>query len=232
MAYITDPNWIIEKMIAEKLPYYQIIDSDGKTVIDENDNTEVDVHQASKRLIDLFDRISGPITVKLSEKTKKEKGAGGNPRNLTFNTKIGNNNNNTGVSGIGAVNNFANIADIEARLEAKYNEKLEATLREIELKRRIEKLEEEKNAPDDIEKYAPIIQAIAGMFGNGAVPLNGSPNINGPGEVNPVFSRINAAVKILYNNDKNFVENLEKLAQIAQNKPFIYSMAISKLKEY
>jgi hypothetical protein len=119
-----------------------------------------------------------------------------------------------------------------AEFDKVYKEQFEAKMREIELLRRIEKLEEEKNAPDDIEKYAPIIQAIAGIFGNGAVPLNGSPNINGPGDVNPVFSRINAAVKILYNNDKNFVENLEKLADIAKNRPFIYSMAISKLKEY
>jgi hypothetical protein len=232
MAILHESDWIIRKMLAEKLPFYQVIDSDGKTVIDENDDSEVDVNEASKRLLDLFDKISGPITVKLSDKTKKQKGAGGSARNLSYTLKIVNNNNNNSVNGIGAVNNTANIADIEARLEAKYKEQFEAKMREIELLRRIEKLEDEKNAPDDIEKYAPIIQAIAGIFGNGAVPLNGSPNINGPGEVNPVFSRINAAVKILYNNDKNFVENLEKLAQIAQNKPFIYSMAISKLKEY
>jgi hypothetical protein len=232
MAFITDPNYIIEKMVADKLPYYQVIDTDGRTVIDENENPEVDVHQASKRLMDLFERISGTFTIVLSSKTKQEKGAGGPQRNLRLTTKIGNSYNNNSVNGIGAVNNTQNIADIEARLESKYKEQFEAKMREIELLRRIEKLEEEKNAPDDIEKYAPIIQAIAGMFGNGAVPLNGSPNINGPGDVNPVFSRINAAVKILYSNDKNFVENLEKLADIAKNRPFIYSMAISKLKEY
>jgi hypothetical protein len=232
MAFITDPNYIIEKMVADKLPYYQVIDTDGRTVIDENENPEVDVHQASKRLMDLFERISGTFSIVLSSKTKQEKGAGGPQRNLRLTTKIGNSYNNNSVNGIGAVSNTPKIEDIEARLEAKYKEQFDAKMREIELLRRIEKLEEEKNAPDDIEKYAPIIQAIAGMFGNGAVPLNGSPNINGPGEVNPVFSRINAAVKILYSNDKNFVENLEKLAQIAQNKPFIYSMAISKLKEY
>lgn len=233
MAFITDPNYIIEKMVAEKFPYFQVLDTDGKTVISENDDPEVDVHQAAKRLMDLFERISGTFTVVLSSKTKQEKGAGGNPRNLRLTTKIGNSYNNSGVNGIGVVNNSANIAEIEARLEAKYKEQFDAKMREIELLRRIEKLEEEKNAPDDLEKYAPVIQAIAGMFGNGGgIPLNGSPNINGPGEVNPVFSRINAAVKILYNNDKNFVENLEKLADIAKNRPFIYSMAISKLKEY
>jgi hypothetical protein len=232
MAFITDPNYIIEKMVADKLPYYQVIDTDGRTVIDENENPEVDVHQASKRLMDLFERISGTFSIVLSSKTKQEKGAGGPQRNLRLTTKIGNSYNNNSVNGIGAVSNTPKIEDIEARLEAKYKEQFDAKMREIELLRRIEKLEEEKNAPDDIEKYAPIIQAIAGIFGGGAVPLNGSPNINGPGDVNPVFSRINAAVKILYSNDKNFVENLEKLAQIAQNKPFIYSMAISKLKEY
>lgn len=233
MAILHDSDWLIRKMLAEKLPYYQVLDSDGKTVIDENDDKEVDVNEAAKRLIDLFDQITGPITVKLSEKTKKEKGAGGSSRNLSYTLKIDSKKNNSDVNGIGAVNNSANIAEIEARLEAKYEEKLAAKMKEIELLRRIEKLEEEKNAPDDLEKYAPVIQAIAGMFGNGGgIPLNGSPNINGPGEVNPVFSRINAAVKILYSNDKNFVENLEKLADIAKNRPFIYSMAISKLKEY
>lgn len=232
MAFITDPNYIIEKMVADKLPYYQVIDTDGKTVIDDNENPEVDVHQAAKRLQDLFERISGTFTIVLSSKTKAEKGAGGNARNLRLTTKIGSNYNNSSVNGIGAVNNSVNIAEIEARLEAKYEEKLAAKMKEIELLRRIEKLEEEKNAPDDLEKYAPYIQAIAGIFSGGAVPLNGSPNINGPGETNPIFARINAAVKILYNNDKNFVENLEKLADIAQNKPFVYSMAISKLKEY
>lgn len=233
MAFITDPNYIIEKMVADKLPYYQVIDTDGKTVIDDNENPEVDVHQAAKRLQDLFERISGTFTIVLSSKTKAEKGAGGNARNLRLTTKIGNNYNNSSVNGIGAVNNSVNIAEIEARLEAKYEEKLAAKMKEIELLRRIEKLEEEKNEPDMLEKYAPYIQGLFGLMNQApGVPLNGSPNINGPGETNPIFARINAAVKILYNNDKNFVENLEKLADIAQNKPFVYSMAISKLKEY
>jgi hypothetical protein len=232
MAFVKDHTFIIDKMQAEKLPFYQVLDNDGKTIIDENDDKETGVDEASRRLLDLFDRIRGTFTVKLSNKTKADKATGGAVRNLTLVTKINETTPATPVQGIGAINSNA-IAEIEAKLEEKYAQKFESFKREQDLLRRIEKLEEEKQEPDMLEKYAPYIQGLFGLINQApGVPLNGSPNINGPAESNPIHSRINAAIKILYANDKNFVNNLEKLADIAQNKPLVYAIAIEKLKEY
>jgi hypothetical protein len=232
MAFIKDPTYITDKMQSDKLQFYQILDNDGKTIIDENDDKEIGVDEATKRVSDIFERIRGTFIVKLSNKNKSEKATGGSIRNLTFTTKINENGTTTPVQGIGAINSNT-IAEIEAKLEEKYAQKFESFKREQDLLRRIEKLEEEKQEPDMLEKYAPYIQGLFGLINQApGVPLNGSPNINGPAESNPIHSRINAAIKILYANDKNFVNNLEKLADIAQNKPLVYAIAIEKLKEY
>lgn len=227
MAFVKNYELILDKMQKENLPFYQILDNDGKTMIDQNEDPEVSAHEAAKKMQDIFDSISGTVIVKLCNKTKEDKGKGGAIRNITLTTKIPDHSNNSNIQGIGAV--APNISDIEARLEEKYNQKFEAYKREQDLLRRIEKLEAEKKEGNDVEKYMPL---IAGIFGNQIpTPLAGNdPNINGID--NEVHQRINAAIKILYRNDKNFVSNLEKLANIAQNNPIVYQVAIEKLKEY
>ena len=227
MAFVKNYELILEKVQKENLPFYQILDNDGKTIIDENNDPDVSAHEAVKKMQDIFDNITGTVIIKLCSRSKEDKAKGGPARNITLTTKIPDTSNNSNIQGIGAVS--PNIAEIEARIEEKYNQKLEAYKREQDLLRRIEKLEAEKNEGSDLEKYMPL---IAGIFGNQMpTPLAGNdPNINGPG--NEVHERINNAIKILYKNDKNFVSNLEKLAQISQNNPLVYAVAIEKLKEY
>lgn len=227
MAFVKNYELILEKVQKENLPFYQILDNDGKTIIDENNDPDVSAHEAVKKMQDIFDNITGTVIIKLCSRSKEDKAKGGPARNITLTTKIPDTSNNSNIQGIGSVS--PNIAEIEARLEEKYNQKLEAYKREQDLLRRIEKLEAEKNEGSDVDKYLPL---IAGIFGNQMpVPLAGNdPNINGPG--NEVHERINNAIKILYKNDKNFVSNLEKLAQISQNNPLVYAVAIEKLKEY
>lgn len=227
MAFVKNYELILEKVQKENLPFYQILDNDGKTIIDENNDPDVSAHEAVKKMQDIFDNITGTVIIKLCSRSKEDKAKGGPARNITLTTKIPDTSNNSNIQGIGSVS--PNIAEIEAKLEEKYNQKLDAYKREQDLLKRIEKLEAEKNEGSDVDKYLPL---IAGILGNQMpVPLAGNdPNINGPG--NEVHERINNAIKILYKNDKNFVSNLEKLAQISQNNPLVYAVAIEKLKEY
>ena len=38
MAYVRDPKLIIDKMKSENIKYYTVFDSDGKSVIDQQDD--------------------------------------------------------------------------------------------------------------------------------------------------------------------------------------------------
>lgn len=229
MAFVTDYNFVLDKMQVEKLPYYAVLDSDGKTTLDENQDPELGVDMAVKQLTNTLENLTGLVTITLSPYTKKQKGEGLSiQRNLRFTTRLPD---KAAVSGIGAISHTpaANYNDIEDRIRREYEAKFEAQKREFDLMRRIEKLEEEKSESlEQSELTKMVIGMIPSLMG-GTMPV-GSPNINGLPE-NNIHQRINAAIKILYANDKNFIENLEKLATIAQNNPLIYQIAISKLKE-
>ena len=72
------------------------------------------------------------------------------------------------------------------------------------------------------------LTALTGLFGGG-----GGVNINGIGDA-PVMeslttTKLNAAINKLMKLDYNFVANIEKLAELAENKPTLYKMAVNQL---
>ena len=84
--------------------------------------------------------------------------------------------------------------------------------------------------------------ALSGMFGGGAgIGLSGLDTL----DLEPVTKqtennmpimddnrrKINAAVVSLMANDSSFADNITKLAELCQDNPMIYNMAISKLKD-
>ena len=78
MAYLKDKEMIFHKMQTNKLAFYKVLDSDGKTILDRQDDDDCTVNEAENRLRDTLENLTGLITVVLSEKTSKQKAAGGN----------------------------------------------------------------------------------------------------------------------------------------------------------
>ena len=83
------------------------------------------------------------------------------------------------------------------------------------------------------------IQALSGMFGGSSIGLSGvetleptktNNNINSIEMVDDNKKRINNAVVRLMNNDADFANNISKLADLCEENPLIYKMAISKLE--
>jgi hypothetical protein len=73
------------------------------------------------------------------------------------------------------------------------------------------------------------LTALTGLFGGGG----GGININGIGDA-PVMeslttTKLNAAINKLMKLDYNFVANIEKLAELAEQKPTLYKMAVNQL---
>ena len=83
------------------------------------------------------------------------------------------------------------------------------------------------------------IQALSGMFGGPSIGVSGvetleptktNNNINSIEMVDDNKKRINNAVVRLMNNDADFANNISKLADLCEENPLIYKMAISKLE--
>ena len=90
------------------------------------------------------------------------------------------------------------------------------------------------------------ISALSGMFGGSNIGLSGidtltSPvteektqnitnNLNDNKMIDDERKIINSAVVRLMNNDKDFASNISKLADLCEENPLIYKMAISKLE--
>lgn len=218
---------IFHKMQTNKLAFYKVLDSDGKTVLDRQDDEDCTVNEAENRLRDTLENLTGLITVVLSEKTSKQKGAGGNTTgDLRFSIKLTDGPGQNSINGI----NDLSIERMREAMQKEFDLKLLAIKKEHEAEIRIKKLEDQiselKNG-NSLDQYLPM---IAGLFSPGAAPvINGFPNephITGPDDFK---TRLIGAVNRLTKVDKNFVENLEALADLAEKSPITYNLAISKL---
>lgn len=239
MAFTRDPELIFSKMQANNLPFYRVIDSDGKSVIDTQDDTEVSTTEAVNLLRETLESITGLVTVILSPKNLAAKGAGGvNNKDFKFSLKLGGEKNisgtetSTGLSALLQQNYDQRIA----ALEEKHKAEIAAIKKEAETEKRISALElklKESKDSDITEKLLPV---LAGMFGVQAPALAGTPeaqdaHITGIEELEPK-ARLMKAINTLISLDKDFIKNIEKLAELAKTNNFVYKMAISKLNTY
>jgi hypothetical protein len=244
MAYIRDPELIYNKMQTNGLPFYRVLDSDGKSLLDENDDENVSVDEAVNRLRDSLENTAGLVTVLLSAKNRAQKGAGGKiAGDFKFTVKLGD------TKGAG-INGFteANRDSMRQTLVDSFNEKLKlieekhaAEIKQLkkdhETEKRLEKLEadlKEAKSGGIADQYLPIIAGLlTGQQPNAVAGIpetenTASPHITGTDEDNKV--RMTTALNKLFKADKNFLIHLEMLAKLAESKPLIYKLAIEKLK--
>jgi hypothetical protein len=239
MAYIKDKDFIFTKMHSNRLSYYKVLDSDGKTILDQQDDDEVSVDEAVNLLRDTLENISGLITIVLSEKSTRAKAAGGKIGDIRYTIKI--TDDTKGINGHEEVRNDTLRHAIAAQYEAKMETLVEKHKNEIALMkiqadhdRKFNELNEKIKELKEGDMTEKVMPYLAGIFGNmvpgAGAAINGipqEPHLNGPGD--DFKLRLTSAINRIIKVDSNFVDNLEKLADLAESKPFIYKVAIEKL---
>lgn len=226
MAFVKDKDFILQKMRADKLRFYTVFDSDNKTKIDENQDNEVSLEEAAQALANTMDNVSGLFYIVLSEVNNKTKGEGGvqtAKKNLKFTIKIGDEPNRT-ISGPAQSPGF-NLEQIQSSLKTEMELRMQLLEMQYKHKAEIEALKNQEEAPNPY-----VIEGLKMLQGiMGAQPSASMAPIAGP-EVTHV-QRLNGAVKRLLVADPNFTDHIEKLADIAENNPSLYNMAISFLNK-
>lgn len=251
MSYIKDAEIVYSKMHTNQLPFYRVIDSDGKSLLDENDDENTGVDEAVNRLRDSLDNIVGLVTVVLSEKNKKQKATGGSVKgDFKYTLKLGDGSSKSPLNGFSEAQNDSFKSQLREQYEErikllteKHESEKKQLRKEFETEKRIEKLELSlKEAKDGgiAEQYLPIIaglltgqqpNALSGISEEKKTPDPGSNkeiHLNGIPESNK--QRLTNVLNRLFKRDGKLIEHLEMLAALAEQKPFKYKLAIETLK--
>lgn len=230
MAYVKE-DFVIDRMVERNCMIYKMLD--GNRLIDENDDEDMPIEKAVNQLTASLASIdSGIVTVKLSNKTGKNKALGGRDyKNYEFQVKLGGR--AVAVSGVSTdsqvVNLLKEISALKTEMIRKeYESKLD------KLQESIDAIKNDKTNPY-LEKFLPV---IAGMFGvplGGGNPtaLAGAPTAESEKKiVSPKDkARLRAALDMWITADPdNHLEVIEMIAQLASTKPSVYVGAIPMLK--
>jgi len=231
MAQTTNPKYILDRMRAENIRNFRIFDSDKKTVIEDESANNLTVDQAIDRVQQTLNALTGLVWVELCNVARGEKAAGGGAMpNKWIALNLG------GVQGIGthnqAPNPGGNFAELMAAMEQRNNDKLEALKKEFEYKNEINDLKRqlaESGGPLEILKpHIPAI--ITGIFGArpAAIAGHNTPPAAPPAAEEHTAETVEFAelqLSRLLAVDPQFLQVLEKLADMAENEPQKYQMA-------
>lgn len=230
MAYVKE-DFVIDRMLERNCMIYKMLD--GNRLIDENDDEDMPIEKAVNQLTASLASIdSGIVTVKLSNKTGKNKALGGRDyKNYEFQVKLGGR--AVAVSGVSTdsqvVNLLKEISALKTEIVVKeYQSKLD------KLQESIDAIKNDKTNPY-IEKFLPV---IAGMFGvplggGNSTALAGAPVVNSEKKIVSLEdkARLRAALDMWITADpENHLEVIEMCATLASTKPSAYASAIPLLK--
>jgi hypothetical protein len=237
MAFITDKDFIYNKMRTNNLAFYKVLDSDGKTLLDQQDDPDITAEEAAVRLSETLDKLNGLVNIVLSAKSGKEKNQGGAIKGdikltikLSDGSISGHDLRRDEITAIKARESEAVISALKDKHESEIKALHEKYKREAEMKELRDQIKELKDG-NNMDKYLPM---IAGLFGvqPGAVagfPEQQEPHITGTDDVSPK-ERLAGAINRILKVDRNFIEHIELLANLAENNSLIYFGAIQKLK--
>lgn len=247
MAYIKDKEFIYNKMLTNNLNYYRVLDSDNKTVLDSQQDSDCGVDEAVNRLRDTLDNLTGLVNIVLSAKSGAEKAQGGaNPKGdikLTIKLTDGD---AKGINGLHQDQSLradelraAIVREYEAKLETqetRHKAEIERLKTEHANEKRFRELQDqikELKENDMTKDLMPVISGLlSGQGSNALAGIPAEPHITGPGETVSPKERMVAAINTILKTDKNFVAHLEMLAALSEKSPVVYHMAISELKKH
>lgn len=232
MAYVRDPKLIIDKMKSENIKYYTVFDSDGKSVIDQQDDENCTSTEAQDRLQDLLFNLEGLVTVVLRTTSKKTRSAGGDLSTGTFKFSI---RCSDGVKSIGSTggNGLTGLSEILKLQAEKHQLEMQALKNQFDMMNQMSELRREmKEAQegDNTDKWLPILQ----QFISNPQMTKAAPKVAlaGTEEPKPSDDRkaiLQDAISRLYKVDPDLHNNLAKLAAFAEENPNKYSMYLNML---
>lgn len=229
-------------MDKEGFTYFTIYDSKGSPMRDQT-NESYSVQDAKDDLTQFLDYNSGVFRVEF-RRTKQNTPS---TKNYSFTIDNMKPDFDDSIQGIGnydsGIDYMAVIRDKDAKIDKLQSEMfanmISAMNKQHELQ--MEALRKEmKNAEggnDQLMQTA--LQTLSGMFGGSNIGLSGIETMAQPTQTNKTNNNsklmddekkaINQAVVRLMKGDENFAKNITKLADLCDENPLIYKMAISKL---
>jgi hypothetical protein len=221
-------------------PYWQVI-INNKTTFVNDDDTQIDSSfESLKEYLSYLDDAF--VTVKLSQKTGKEKSEGGSIKSdKTFVVRLNTKTEDKAISGydIGLIKENLELKNENNNMQSKLDQIL-TRLNAIEGAEEEEYEEEQTHTDAILGMVKPYIPALIAKFvGNQQpthVPTRSLAGIENENEVNTPMDeateKINRAKKAvikLLKLDADAAERLEKLAILAETKPDTYIMAANML---
>lgn len=240
---LTNIKYLFDLMDKEGFTYFTIYDSKGSPMRDQT-NESYSVQDAKDDLTQFLDYNSGVFRVEF-RRTKQNTPS---TKNYSFTIDNMKPDVDDSIQGIGnydsGIDYMAVIRDKDAKIDKLQSEMfanmISAMNKQHELQ--MEALRKEmKNAEggnDQLMQTA--LQTLSGMFGGSNIGLSGIETMAQPTQTNNKTNNnsklmddekkaINQAVVRLMKGDENFAKNITKLADLCDENPLIYKMAISKL---
>lgn len=238
MAFAKSLDWIYSKITDNGYKCFRILDgANSKNTIDENMTGNLQPEQCAGAIRQTLENIEGSVVLELSIKSRGEKAAGGDVSTIKIPLSLGSAQPQTPLNGIGAAtSNSFNMDAIGKILEEKDKNhalQLEAQRKEFETQRQIDdlkrKLDEDKPNPM-FEKLLPVV--LAAISGGQPTAIAGvkQETHTMPKETNKTdLERVNEALNKIRQVDTEWIESLEKLAELATTDPNKYNLAKSFL---
>lgn len=231
MATIKTPDHIYKTMMQKGIRFYRVYDAE-KRQIDFNNDPDSTPEGAAAALKETLDQLEGLVKIVLSEKSTAEKGQGGAVKNsdLHFDIVLGK------ASAVGAISGTG--GDISALIAAGIAKEREKWETEEKIKRLEAELKEAKEGNPYIEQIIGGLAQILPALTQAPAPVAGQPGQGVPparalaGVEDDRQARLTQAIRTLARIDKNYLEHLELLANLAENNTSIYWVAVNKLKSF
>lgn len=220
-------DYVLQTLRNRGIKYWKVTAAGSSYPLDEMQDEETSLDKSLNQLENTLEQINeGLVTVQASERSKTEKGRGGNTRNGIFEFKV--DCRSTAAQQASPITGVEN--GFSSRLEnlMRENGELKAQLLEQEQKHQNALLRKEIEEIKQGDPYTnAAIQALAGYFMKG----NQQPAaIAGTPLDETKRKAINSAVKRLLAIDTNLHETLDALASFAENDPGTYSNYVQMLK--
>ena len=243
---LTNIKYLYDLMDKERFTFFTIYDSKGSPMRDQcNENYSVD--DAKADLNQFLEYNSGVFRVEF----RRTKANHSSTKNYSFTIDNMKSDNDNTVQGIGNVDMSTDymsvIRDKDAKIDKLQSEMFANMIsgmnkhHELQMEMLRKEMKSADGGNDAIMQSA--IQALGGMFGGGSnigvsgidtleAPTLNTQNTNTINEpmVDDEKKKINNAVVRLMKGDKDFADNISKLADLCDENPLIYNVAIGKLK--
>lgn len=229
-----DKEYVLNEIVKCQFPYYEVLD--GQIPKDEMQDPGTTPEKSAENLRTYLDSVqgSGFLTVKVSMKNRKERGAGRDYSMRIFNIKM---NGGTSSSIAGTQNNSPGISNRELDLMNTISQ-LQLQLKQTEFNQQMDFLKKEiadlkENKSDGIGALAEslLVNYLNHTQQPGAqVAIHGMDEVATAPAATDNKQRFAEAVKVLQTIDKDFIGTIEALANFAKKNPADYVKYMTMLK--